>query len=398
MRTILTAFVFGILLFEAQAQAQAQAQSIALCSSSDMTVYTDFEGGVAADCQVVGKRAVVLQVAPENEPINNSPWYAFRVVSESLERVDVKIEYDGGTHRYTPKLSSDAAVWVEYPKEQLIVPEDKSSVAFTVPLKGGETWVAAQPLLGIAEYQAWWEPKVEQDQLELAEVGSSIEERPLYRLTYISDQKELLLVLGRQHPPETTGAVAMMAFIDRLLSGDALSARFLERVGLVVYPFINRDGVARGHWRHNVGGKDLNRDWGPFEQPEPRLINADFEALVSQHNVKLGYMLDFHSTWYDVFYTQRDSDFSRRADFTREWLGSFESSMQELEPEFTLNRKSSHNRESPTSKTYFFERYGIPATTYEIGDEGSLDRIREYARRSAETFMRTWLAEGEWYE
>jgi predicted deacylase len=252
--------------------------------------------------------------------------------------------------------------------------------------------------LGEAAYRAWWEPKIETGQLDLVEVGASIEERPLYRLTRLSDQKELLLVLGRQHPPETTGAVAMMAFIDRLLSGDALSARFLERVGLVVYPFINRDGVARGHWRHNVGGKDLNRDWGPFEQPEPRLINADFEALVSQRKAKLGYMLDFHSTWYDVFYTQRDSDFSRRADFTREWLGSFESSMQELEPEFTLNRKSSHNRESPTSKTYFFERYGIPATTYEIGDEGSLDRIREYARRSAETFMRTWLAEGDWYE
>jgi hypothetical protein len=361
-------------------------------------VYTDFEGGAAADCQVVGKAAVVLRVVPENEPINNSPWYAFRVESGSLERVDVKIEYEGGTHRYTPKLSSDAVDWVEYPKDRLIVPEEKSSVAFTVPLAEGETWVAAQPLLGLAHYQAWWEPKVEQGQLELAEVGSSIEERPLYRLTRMSAQKELLLILGRQHPPETTGAVAMMAFIDRLLLGDALSARFLERVGLVVYPFINRDGVARGHWRHNLGGKDLNRDWGPFEQPEPRLINADFESLVSQSNAKLGYMLDFHSTWYDVFYTQRDSDFGLRADFTREWLGSFETSMQQVEPDFTLNRKSSHNRESPTSKTYFFERYGVPATTYEIGDEGSLDRIREYARRSAETFMHTWLAEGAWYE
>jgi hypothetical protein len=99
-----------------------------------------------------------------------------------------------------------------------------------------------------------------------------------------------------------------------------------------------------------------------------------------------------------VFYTQKDSDYILRSEITGAWLGAFEQSMREIEPDFKLNRKSSHNPNSPTSKSYFFETYGIPATTYEIGDDAPITRIQEYARRSAVTFMQSWLNEAPWYE
>jgi hypothetical protein len=36
----------------------------------------------------------------------------------------------------------------------------------------------------------------------------------------------------------------------------------------------NPDGVDKGHWRLNDGGVDLNRDWGPFTQPETGMSNG----------------------------------------------------------------------------------------------------------------------------
>ena len=102
-------------------------------------------------------------------------------------------------------------------------------------------------------------------------------------------------------------------------------------------------------------------------------------------------MLDFHSTWYDVFYTQKDSHYTQRKSLTADWLALFETSMRQLEPEFEVNRKGSHNAAAPTSKSYFFNTYGAPATTYEIGDNSPVERIKHYARTSAEAFMQAWL-------
>ena len=370
----------------------------ALCEFKDFSILTDFESGAAATCEQAGEAAVRLTIKPENTPINNSPWYAFKVESAHLNRVDIKLEYQDGTHRYTPKLSSDGIKWVEYPVDRLVVADDKSYAAFSVPIKNGMTWVAAQPLLGIEAYRKWWDTLTSSATLEYSVIGKSLEGRDLSRLLALDEQTELLIVLGRQHPPETTGAIAMMAFVNRLFEGDELSQKFLNRVAVVIYPFINRDGVEHGHWRHNLGGKDLNRDWGPFEQPESRQVNQDIAHLVTAKNLKPGYMLDFHSTWYDVFYTQRDSDYTLRPEMTRTWLDAFEVSMRDVESDFEVNRKSSHNPDSPTSKSYFFEEYKIPATTYEIGDEAPISRIQEYARRSAESFMQAWLSEGSWYE
>ena len=43
------------------------------------------------------------------------------------------------------------------------------------------------------------------------------------------------------------------------------------------------DGVADGHWRHNDGGKDLNRDWGPFTQPETQAVAGVLEKLAASN-------------------------------------------------------------------------------------------------------------------
>src|SRR3546814_5882297 len=84
------------------------------------------------------------------------------------------------------------------------------------------------------------------------------------------DAREVLLVLGRQHPPETTGTQALMGFVDELAADSLLARDFRERTLVIVLPLLNPDGVVEGNWRGNINGQDLNRDWGPFTQSETR--------------------------------------------------------------------------------------------------------------------------------
>ena len=88
----------------------------------------------------------------------------------------------------------------------------------------------------------------------------------------------------------------------KLLHGE-YSIDFLDKYRILVYPLLNPDGVDLGHWRHNVGGIDMNRDWAYYHQPEIRKISNNIvkESKKNASQVILG--LDFHSTYHDVYYT-----------------------------------------------------------------------------------------------
>ena len=66
---------------------------------------------------------------------------------------------------------------------------------------------------------------------------------------------------------------------------------------------MNPDGVDLGHWRHNSGGVDLNRDWSKYHQKEIKTTVDFISKTLKASNSKLVLGLDFHSTYYDVFYT-----------------------------------------------------------------------------------------------
>ena len=101
--------------------------------------------------------------------------------------------------------------------------------------------------------------------LDIALLARSEQNRDLIGLDIYNGEakgKEMLVILSRQHPPELTGYFAMQSFIDELLNDTKLSNDFRKKYRILVYPMVNPDGVDLGHWRHNTGGIDLNRDWG----------------------------------------------------------------------------------------------------------------------------------------
>jgi len=87
-----------------------------------------------------------------------------------------------------------------------------------------------------------------------------------------ANSKKALLIISRQHPPEVTGFIAMKSFIETI-AGDSEQAKvFRQKFKVYNVPLMNPDGVDNGHWRHNMGGIDLNRDWQAFNQPETRAV------------------------------------------------------------------------------------------------------------------------------
>lgn len=359
----------------AEADAVAGARAVVAgpaCRSASASIDFDFDGAAALVCAVTGERAFSLLVTPEHAPpINPSPWYAFRYTASGDAPVEVTLRYLGAKHRYAPRLAANGS-WQAIAAD---VSDDGRSARIALPPGSGV--VAAQELIAPAQSAsalARWSKAAGNPVFTLGRShdGRAIEAVRLGR----EDAPRLVVLIGRQHPPEVTGAVAMEAFVDAL----AERAASLGDVQVLVVPMLNPDGVVRGHWRANRGAVDLNRDWGAFTQPETRAVKAWLDALPS--GVRPVLMVDFHSTGRNLFYVQgEDERTAAQSRFLAAWLGGKEEAFPGYP--FTLEPRNA-NPGSGTTKNWFHAAYGIPAYTYEVGDDADRAATRAAARALAD--------------
>jgi predicted deacylase len=158
---------------------------------------------------------------------------------------------------------------------------------------------------------------------------------------------------------------------------------------LIVLPLMNPDGVANGHARHNAGLADINRDWGPFTQPETSSVATLLDELADR-GIEPRLMLDFHATKMSptmIFYTQVPEDDTDPPLFATNWLTRVKARLPDFE--FTHDPRTPSGLDN--TKNYFFSRYGIPAITYELGDEIERHLITEHTPVFAEEMMRVML-------
>ena len=153
---------------------------------------------------------------------------------------------------------------------------------------------------------------------------------------------------------------------------------------------MNPDGVDLGHWRHNAGGVDTNRDWSFYNQPEIKTTVDYITKILNKNNSKLLLGLDFHSTYYDVFYTNTERKLTALPEFLPKWF----SSLEERIPEYKVNEKPSNSKQ-PTSKGWFLYAHKAVGVTYEIGDDTPRDRIKLIGKESAQAMMRILINSGE---
>ncbi len=351
-------------------------QGAPLCDTGLYEIRVDFEGARANACRVFNERGVILTIEPEDAPpINASPWYGFHIRPSKADEqgtIVVTLRYTSSRHRYWPKISSDGSDWARLPERNWLAHEDGRVTMELQPGADG-LFVSAQENLGLDFYETWRKRMADRyPDLKWRSIGETEGGRSIQAAQTDPQAPRYLLLLGRQHPPEVPGALMFTAFAERLLQdraracADAASGKcsFYREHSLVVIPNLNPDGVAAGHWRHNLGGTDLNRDWGSFRQKETRAVRDLVDGLQEQGR-EIALMLDFHGTWRNVFYVPTLKDATRPPALASRWLRLARASGSVYE----FERAPRPSKETAIAKNYFYRRFGVPSITVETGDD-----------------------------
>jgi len=373
-------------------------------SSSGVFASNEFEGARLNDFYQLDESTYVAEIKPENAPINNSAWYAFKLWSNAEKDIILKLKYTDGSHRYKPKISKDGMNW-ELLDTNLISTDSLKSTASLKLMIGRDTlWISAQELITSEFFNRWIDEYSKLNNAEKKIIGYSAQKKPVYSLQLNSSQPSngYVIVIGRLHPPEVTGSIALITFINTIFGESVLAASFRERFNLIAIPFVNPDGVDNGHWRHNANGVDINRDWVDFNQPEPRAVRNEIERIINEEKGQIKFFIDFHSTTEDVFYNMSvetlktanlpEENFLRQKE-SLELINTWLENLQERLPDYHVNIVDTLSKPtSPTSDRWLQREYDIPAMTYEVADTTNRELISKVSAAAAEELMKILLS------
>jgi hypothetical protein len=370
----------ALLLLACLAAAPHAMAQTPICEAGGVSVSVDFPAGGRHTCRVTDAGEIILDVVPEGRPINGSPWYAFRLDATADARARITLDYGSDyEHRYTPKYTRDGTNWASVRSRDVIVAPDERRVTMNLSVQQGTTFITAQPIETPNAIHAWARATLAPHRFEQVEYGRSIDGQALigYRG---GDGQDLVVAMTRQHPPETTGAIAFRAFVERIMSDTPEARAFRSSHRVVLAPMPNPDGVLRGHWRWNNGGLDLNRDWREFTQPETRALR-DFIQSEAQNRRTIAFF-DFHSTRRNVVYAPPLDADSPTVDFLPLLRERLDRAVDRPLP-WTF----SHSETGNTSKRWALEALRAPGLTMELDDEASEAEAQRIGRTVADALI-----------
>ena len=354
----------------------------------DLGIYVsnEFDGARLNRVEKVNDTLADLYFYPENAPINNSTYYAFKSWSSSPRTIYFRFNYPADySHRYIPKLKKNGN-WSIIDSSRISIKGDRTILKLDITSE--PVSIAAQEIQSSADVREWYSNAIKGKEAfaQLGQFGTSTLGRTLPVINIgngDSNGKDVVVLLTRQHPPEVTGFYAFQTFLSTILKVSELSKSFLDKYHVIAFPIMNPDGVDLGHWRHNANGVDTNRDWSVYRQKEIREATKYIYKHLKTNNAKLVLGLDFHSTYEDVFYTNEIREGTAVPNFTEDWFKALESNI----PDYKVNEASS-NSTKPVSKGWFLYGHNAVGITYEIGDQTPKARINEIGKISAIEMMR----------
>ena len=343
------------------------------CSTDTVKIDFSFSGSGNLSCEVIKSDYIKIFINPElDDSINPSPWFAFRK-SEHSKSIKLALDYKNYHHRYHPKISIDKKSWNKIDEANISKKENGKIVVIDFLPSSQKKYVASQELITNFWYNKWYNELENSGRVRREVIGFSVLKNPIPMFFVEKNiNNPYILILGRQHPPEVTGAFAMRGFINQLLNKNSLSDSFLKNYNILFVPLMNPDGVMNGYWRYNENKKDLNRDWGIFIQPETDAVN---KKLTELKNKKLALFIDFHSTFKNLFYISDIAEESPMKNFLEDWLLGSRKSLSEANYKYEII--NSFNKDNGVSKNYIYNKYKIPSVTYEVSDNEDRDVIQQ---------------------
>ncbi len=343
------------------------------CSTDTVKIDFNFSGSGNLSCEVIKSDYIKIFINPElDDSINPSPWFAFRK-SEHSKSIKLALDYKNYHHRYHPKISIDKKSWNKIDEANISKKENGKIVVIDFLPSSQKNYDASQELITNFWYNKWYNELENSGRVRREVIGFSVLKNPIPMFFVEKNiNNPYILILGRQHPPEVTGAFAMRGFINQLLNKNSLSDSFLKNYNILFVPLMNPDGVMNGYWRYNENKKDLNRDWGIFIQPETEAVN---KKLTELKNKKLALFIDFHSTFKNLFYISDIAEESPMKNFLEDWLLDSRKSLSEANYKYEII--NSFNKDNGVSKNYIYNKYKIPSVTYEVSDNEDRDVIQQ---------------------
>lgn len=354
-------------------------------------VSNNFEGARFNDFYAINDSTFEVLIKPENAPINNSPWYAFRVWSDTTQTVYLRLNYKHAKHRYVPKISvADSMYAIDM--RTAFFDSTRTSLTFPLEVSKEVKTISAQLITDNEFYENWISKIEEPDYVNVrnfatSKLGNPIKEMIISEVPN-NEKAGVLVVLSRQHPPEVTGFLAAQFFLEELASNSELAKEFRQNFETRAYPLINIDGVLNGHWRHNAGGIDLNRDWEFFNQPETRAVKNALLPLKGDPLRTVYYGVDFHSTNENLFYPIDEEVVTTPDNLTQRWIPFIQTDNPDVT--FTIEEFPT---DSPISKNWIYKTFGADAVTYEVSDQLNIEQIEEVTRSAARSLMKLLLLE-----
>jgi cytosolic carboxypeptidase protein 6 len=357
-------------------------------SINELGVYAsnEFDGARLNGFKKLNDSTALVIINPENTPINNSPYFAFKTWSSSPKDFYFTFQYPKGfKHRYAPKLMVDNH-WDSI--DSTLVSKNDSIVTIKLSLTSSPTIVSGQEIQSSSDVKNWYTHLIsgKESFIHIKSAGKSTLGRDLPVLDIYKGAtkgKPIIVLLTRQHPPEVTGFYAFQEFLKTIIDSTDLSQNFLNKYRVLAFPILNPDGVDLGHWRHNAGGVDTNRDWSRYNQPEIKQVVKFITKTSKKNKSQIVLGLDFHSTWNDVFYTNKLREGTTLPNFIENWFASLERNI----PNYKVNEVAS-NSTRPVSKGWFLYGHNAVGITYEIGDATPKEDIIQIGKVSAEQMMK----------
>ncbi len=363
-----------------------------------VTFDNDFEGARLNGITQDNDTLFTAIIAAENYPINPSPWYAFKVSSKTRRTIWVHLTYLNAKHRYFPKISTDGKTWQTVDSSDCRLVKDTATKARSfqenalsesayLRIKVGKqpVWIAAQELMTSTSITEWANDLTKNSFVTSETIGKSVQNRPIQCLRIGEDKSDakIMLIIGRLHPPEVTGQLALQTFVETLCGNSEMARNFRSQYTLFVVPSMNPDGVDNGHWRHNAGGIDLNRDWADFNQPETQTVRDFLRKKINGTDRKLYFGIDFHATWDDIFYTNTTEKPTNMDGLIKEWFLELEKAI----PNYKVNTRPSKITPGVISKAFFNREFNAEAVVYEVGDYTPRDFTALKSKVAAEKLM-----------
>jgi hypothetical protein len=206
-------------LFSAIALLLATSLAIAdrVCENEALVIDARFDGGRMDHCEFSSENVVELTFRTEDFRVEDAfAWFSFRVVARDSREIRIKMHFPDAYARFWPKLSRDGDNWVSASEDNVARSTIGKSMILRLPVDEKGTWVSAQELLTQDYYDDWLEQLDAHYELQISDIGRSNQDRPI-QLAHTGDKPEAIVLIGRQHPAEVPGAIAMREFVDVVL-------------------------------------------------------------------------------------------------------------------------------------------------------------------------------------